>query len=89
MDNELHALQADQPHELAGKPYRPSNGTEGDIFFDKYCDHCKKCFAPVNCRIQLSTMAFTIDEPEYPKQWIHDKDGFAVCTDFEYQTISV
>lgn len=70
-------------HERAGKPYRPSNGTEGEVFFDKYCAFCKKQFGPVNCGIPLRTMAFGIDEPEYPKEWIYNDEGYAVCTAFE------
>ena len=70
--------------ERAGKPYRPSNGTEGEVFFDKYCGSCKKNSVPEGCKIQLRTMAFDVDEPEYPREWIYDKDGYAVCTAFEY-----
>lgn len=70
--------------ELAGTPYRPSNGTEGDVFFCKYCELCKKNLVPEGCKIQLRTMAFDIDEPEYPKEWVHDKDGYAICTAFEF-----
>lgn len=70
--------------ELAGKPYRPSNGTEGDMFFCKYCELCTKNKDHEGCKIQLMTMAFDIDEPDYPKQWVHDKDGYAVCTAFQY-----
>ncbi len=27
-----------------GKPYQPSNGTEGMYFTDKYCMNCLHCY---------------------------------------------
>lgn len=62
------------------KKYRPSNGSEGEMFCREYCDCCSNKYGPVNCRIELSTMAFGINEPEYPKEWIYDENGKPKCT---------
>jgi hypothetical protein len=69
--------------EVAGNKYRPSNGTDGDIFIERFCNHCRKDAVCEGCEIQLRTMAFDIDEPEYPTEWVYDADGKPTCTDFE------
>ena len=33
---------AERLKENAGKPYRPSNGTEGSMFQDRFCSQCTK-----------------------------------------------
>jgi len=72
----------------AGKPYRPSNGTEGDMFYDQFCLYCKHdnfdhdtCSG--GCPILLRTMAHDIGEPEYPSEWKFDSEGRPTCTAFE------
>lgn len=50
------------------RKYRPSNGTEGMIFMDKFCD------------IISNTMAYDINDPEYPKEWIYNEKNEPVCT---------
>jgi hypothetical protein len=64
------------------KPYRPSNGTEGDDFDHWWCSGCARDQAfrdnpdsGDGCSIVASTMIFNIDEPEYPKEWIQNDDG--------------
>ncbi len=64
----------------AGKPYRPSNGTEGDIFMEMYCDRCAK---REYCVIPCVSMAFEKDDPEYPKEWLFGSDGVPICTAIE------
>lgn len=72
----------------AGKPYRPSNGTEGDAFAGMWCDQCRRDadYDPEQgtggCSIRVEMMAFLEDEPEYPKQLVHDTDGQPICTAF-------
>jgi hypothetical protein len=61
------------------QPYRPSNGTEGDSFMAAFCERCMK-FS--HCKILARSMAFRIDDPEYPTQWIRDDEG-ARCTSFQ------
>jgi hypothetical protein len=77
-------FQKAEKNPLAGTPFRPSNGTEGELFRDKYCSLCEKDQVPEGCKIQLRTMAFGIDEPEYPKEWVHNSEGYAICTAFDY-----
>lgn len=67
------------PHR-AGKPYRPSNGTEGMIFEEQFCNNCKHCDT---CVVILESMVHEIDDSYYPKQMIFDADGRPTCTAFE------
>jgi len=70
--------------ELADKPYRPSNGTEGDMFQKKFCEKCVyDDYENGPCDILGDSMAFDLDDKEYPKEWIHDKNGCPTCTKFE------
>ena len=67
-------------------PYRPSNGTEGEWFASKFCNKCegerKWRESEVDpCHILVNTFAFTIDHPDYPKEWIEDEGG-PRCTAF-------
>lgn len=69
------------------KLYRPSNGTEGEIFMDAWCGKCAKferCpeVGGRHCDIQMRSFIHGIDEPEYPGEWRHDKDGEPYCTAF-------
>lgn len=61
------------------EPYRPSNGTEGMIFMEGWCDRC----AAYNiCKIWPATMALGINDEGYPKQWVYENDE-PVCTSFK------
>ena len=70
------ALMADQ----AGQKWRPSNGIEGCVFMDRWCEECAKLGL---CDIPMKTMAFDVDDAEYPEQWQHGEDGQPKCTVFE------
>lgn len=71
--------------------YRPSNGTEGDGFISAWCGKCERSGRPgkpcdaghevLGCSIVGRTMAFNIEDTEYPDEWIHGKDG-PECTAF-------
>ncbi len=70
------------------KPYRPSNGTEGMIFQEKFCDNCihdkewrEKDKNP--CQILSNTLMYERRDAEYPKEWVHDRAGKGTCTAFE------
>lgn len=62
------------------QPYRPSNGTEGVAFIERFCGRCAR---DVNhdCPILAATFAFDIGEDDYPREWIQDDAG-ARCTAF-------
>lgn len=76
--------------ECAGKPYRPSNGTEGMMFHEQFCLRCvheeylrtgeddaKKC------ELLNNSMLFDPGDEAYPKEWTHDERGRPTCTAFE------
>lgn len=72
------------------RPFRPSNGTEGDIFTHHWCHHCERDRAfreaeaageiAEGCPILANTMAYDIDHPSYPKEWIYGTDREPKCT---------
>lgn len=55
------------------KSYRPTNGTEGDIFMGQFCFRCIK---ESRCSILTGAMA-----GKSPRQWVQDDDG-PRCTSF-------
>lgn len=61
------------------KPYQPSNGTEGMMFFDEFCD---KCVKERRCKIIGRTMLYDPGDTKYPKQWVYDDNGYPTCTSF-------
>ncbi len=65
----------------AGKPYRPSNGTEGDIFEESYCQDCKRYGEP--CMIFGAMLFHEIGEPGYPPEIVYGDDGQPTCKAFE------
>lgn len=75
------------------KPYRPSNDTEGMMFMEHWCDRCARDAATRNgkpehgCPILAATLAFDVDDPDYPNAWIRQANdtewpGTARCTEF-------
>ncbi len=71
--------------EAAGEPYCPSNSTSGEIFMEEFCYKCiyDNYSADLHCGILTKTMLHNIEDPEYPKEWVYDKDGYPICTKFE------
>ena len=72
----------------AGKPYRPSNGTEGEMFMERFCYQCVhdaeyQETMESGCKILANTMVFDVDDEEYSKEWVHDDKGNPICTRFE------
>lgn len=73
--------------------FRPSNGTEGDIFFANWCHQCARdkamsegkdydeCTDDEMCKIIGASMSYDITDAEYPPEWIR-KDGIPTCTAF-------
>lgn len=64
--------------------YRPSNGTEGMMFTEHFCDRCINQHPdPDNkkqCMILCRSMCYSVDEPEYPEEWIYDENDRPTCT---------
>lgn len=70
------------------RPYRPSNGTEGEIFMEQFCHRCAKYpddpNDPNQCDILARSFFHQVGEPEYPKEWIEDGNlENPRCTAFE------
>ena len=67
--------------------YRPANGTEGEIFMEKFCYRCEKYGGDGTdlppCPIQGNVLTFSVHDPKYPKEWCYDANGKPQCTAFE------
>lgn len=63
------------------RPYRPSNGTEGDIFMAEWCERCARNEGD-GCMIQLRALAHSIGDPEYPCEWNFTNGGVPQCSAF-------
>lgn len=65
--------------------YRPSNGTEGEIFMDYYCCNCEHEWDNEEeaCDILGRSGAFDVDDPNYPEEWTYNDEGKPTCTAFE------
>ena len=66
------------------KSYRPSNGSEGDIFDHYWCEGCARdaefrsgpdVDPALGCQILSNSLAYDIRDPEFPKAWIENDDG--------------
>ena len=73
-----------------GKPYRPSNGTEGMYFIAEFCEQCihekwmhTQCEGDKKCDILSRSLIYDLDDPEYPEEWIY-KDGKPICTEHQH-----
>ena len=70
-----------------GKPYQPSNGSEGMVFTDKYCMNCLHCDPDPNgkkqCDILCASMCFSVNEEGYPKEWVYDENDKPSCTSWQ------
>lgn len=71
--------------EYAGKPFQPSNGTEGIMFCEAFCDRCAMQHPNSDdpekqCLILLSTMIHSPGDKEYPFEWKYNAEGWPVCT---------
>ncbi len=71
------------------RPYRPSNGTEGVDFIERWCGRCLRDEAYRNgtgdsCPIVADSLAIgDINDLRYPKEWVEDEPfGNARCTAF-------
>jgi hypothetical protein len=69
------------------RPFRPSNGTGGELFCEQFCYRCKRD-VDENCEILGRTLIYHIDDPEYPIEWVQDdvpypQHAYPRCTAFE------
>lgn len=74
---------------MSDAPYRPSNGTEGEMFLSHYCSRCRRDRGSRSddgddgCSIIVRTMALPIDHPDYPKEWVMSENRTPRCTAFD------
>lgn len=73
--------------------YQPSNASEGESFISDWCGYCERdkcqngskpmdeCFGDDFCEILGATMAFGINDEEYPSEWVKI-DGAPQCRAF-------
>lgn len=91
MSNAVKNILADRPldgGDFVTKPYRPSNGTSGYAFIDRWCGACQRDAAfqadpegADGCEIVAATFRYTVDDPRYPKEWV-TINGRSGCTAF-------
>jgi hypothetical protein len=67
----------------AGKPWRPSNGFEGDLFTSAFCSRCKHGVA---CDIFLLSLGCGLSDPDYPSELVISDRGQPTCTAFAEKT---
>ncbi len=65
----------------SAEKYRPSNGTEGEIFTGMWCDHCTK--RDGGCLIEIRAFCLGLDHPDYPPEWQYGENGQPTCTAFD------
>jgi len=75
----------DTPGYEGPRPYRPANGTEGQIFMEQFCFQCLYESKESPCPIISQTMMLDDDDPKYPNQWRYDEKGIPVCIAFRAQ----
>ena len=68
--------------------YRPSNGSEGADFIDRWCAGCRRDTDyrrgdGDSCKIVADTMAYDEDDPRYPVEWTYAADDTPYCAAFE------
>jgi hypothetical protein len=58
------------------KPYRPSNGTEGECFYGAWCAKCSREAHGNHCGIFGRSLMFQVGDPQYPREWVRDADAY-------------
>jgi hypothetical protein len=61
------------------RKYRPSNGTEGDMFMARWCFKCERERRVLDgiddpsegCEILARTLAVPEDDPDFPAEWTY------------------
>jgi len=70
---------------MTTKLYRPSNGTEGEIFMAEFCYQCEHDDGEsLFCDLIARSMGYDVNDSEYPQEWQYADDGNTpVCTKFK------
>lgn len=68
----------------AGESFQPSNGTDGMMFTDEFCCNCIHQHPDPDhekqCMILMRTLVYYTTDPQYPKEWRFNAEGWPVCT---------
>lgn len=64
-----------------GEPYRPANGTEGDIFEYHWCRRCCNDNEDAGIYCEILSLAYLGEQPE---EWVYAENK-PVCTAFSPQ----
>lgn len=77
--------------QCGGESFRPSNGMEGMIFTEAFCERCihekfmhTQQHGDMQCDILNRTMLHDKVEDGYPTEWIYNDEGWPVCTAWKY-----
>lgn len=69
--------------QCAGEPYRPSNGTEGEMFMEQFCYRCRYDQDENDpCDILTRSLWLGLADADYPTEWVYDREGRPTCTAF-------
>jgi hypothetical protein len=71
---------ADRLKNRIGQKWRPSNGAEGGIFMEIWCEQCRK---NGNCPIIDASFWNELPDPGYPAELQYRADGQPQCTAFD------
>lgn len=83
---EVCLAEEEKEQAMDARSYRPSNGTEGMLFTDRFCDRCTKDDGEeLLCPILTATLIHAPGEEDYPPEWI-EGDAGPRCTAFEERT---
>lgn len=81
----------------AGEKWRPSNGTEGDVFMSMNCHQCEfgkfmregmhfdDAEEHERCAIVGVTFVLDVEDEGYPVEWQYGTDGQPTCTAFHQE----
>jgi hypothetical protein len=62
------------PKNTKTRLYRPANGTEGEMFKERWCYRCARYGDEEKgeelCSIEIATLIVDVDHPAYPKEWV-------------------
>ena len=74
---------------VPGVRYCPSNGTDGEGFMGRFCEHCERDRAvweredyEGGCDILARALAFDVEDDDYPDEWTYTTEGKPTCTAF-------
>ena len=61
-----------------GQKYRPSNGTEGDLFIELWCEQCAHNLSD-GCSIITDSLCYDVTHPNYPNALQYAPNGQPCC----------